>query len=316
MLIPNTDQPSTISAWIKFHKLPLECWTEVCLSRIASSVGKPLHVDKATANKQRLDYARICVEIDAGDDLPTEVMVKVNGESVVVEIEYQWLPPKCTECKVFGHSSDSCGLKPTCKPSNTSSNWQNVGTRKHGIPTAPTFQPSVCPSSSTTAISQDTEIGPQAPAPSSSYAEIVRNATLGGIVSAPLIVENVITVNKEMEPERKVVSSMLGTLLSNSFHILEEVIPPDKECPEIDSNSKSSPITIEEILDTIVESEADCESPITPVANATEFLSDVIPTFGGSKKAAAKAAKEQEIFQIQTQRAIIIARIQSPSKSN
>lgn len=30
--------------------------------------------------------------------------MKINGEYVLVQVEHQWLPPKCTECNVFGHS--------------------------------------------------------------------------------------------------------------------------------------------------------------------------------------------------------------------
>lgn len=104
MLVPSTEHPSTIPAWIKIHKLPLECWTEDGFSRIASAIGKPLYVDKATERQQRLDFARVCVEIDAADDHPTEIQISLNGESVVVALEYQWMPPVCQICKVFGHS--------------------------------------------------------------------------------------------------------------------------------------------------------------------------------------------------------------------
>lgn len=105
-------------------------WIEVGLSRIASIVGKPIHVDKATHKKQRQDYARICVELEAGNDLPTEVVIKSNGESVVVEVEHQWLPSQCTKCKVFGHTTKSCGPKFVSKPSTLRNNWHRVGKEK------------------------------------------------------------------------------------------------------------------------------------------------------------------------------------------
>ena len=40
-LVPTTEHPPTIPAWVKIHKLPLECWTEEGLSRITSSIGNP-----------------------------------------------------------------------------------------------------------------------------------------------------------------------------------------------------------------------------------------------------------------------------------
>jgi len=67
MLVPTTKHPSSIPAWVKLHKLPLECWTESGFSRIASSIGRPIHVDEAKTGKKRLDFARICVEVSASD---------------------------------------------------------------------------------------------------------------------------------------------------------------------------------------------------------------------------------------------------------
>lgn len=79
--------------------------------------------DKATEKQQRLDFARICIEIDAESDLPDEVHIKMNGQSIVVRLEYQWLPSRCTKCKVFDHS---CAPKPGVKISTSSTAWQVV----------------------------------------------------------------------------------------------------------------------------------------------------------------------------------------------
>lgn len=86
MMVPTLEHPSTIPAWIKLHKLPLEFWTAKSFSRIASTIGKPLHVDKDIEKRNRLDYARVCVEIDARSRLPDDIQVIVNGESVLVAI--------------------------------------------------------------------------------------------------------------------------------------------------------------------------------------------------------------------------------------
>lgn len=128
MLVPTTKHPSSIPAWVKLHKLPLECWTASGFSRIASSIGRPIHVDEATAGKKRLDFARVCVEISANDDLPDEIVVRANGEAVTIRVEYQWLPPKCSECKVFGHK---CLPKPAPTPTNPVESWQAVGNKIH-----------------------------------------------------------------------------------------------------------------------------------------------------------------------------------------
>lgn len=80
------------------------------LSRIPSTIGKPLHVDLATTKHSRFDFARICIEVDANEDLPSSIHIKIELGSVVVAVEYQWLPQKCTKCNAFGHS---CNTIPT-----------------------------------------------------------------------------------------------------------------------------------------------------------------------------------------------------------
>lgn len=45
MMKPLLEQPTKIPAWVKFHDLPFELWNQECLSRVASTVGRPIHVD-------------------------------------------------------------------------------------------------------------------------------------------------------------------------------------------------------------------------------------------------------------------------------
>ncbi|XP_058217387.1 uncharacterized protein LOC131328462 [Rhododendron vialii] len=124
MMKPAQDQPSKIPAWVKLHDLPFELWNQECLSRVASTIGKPLHVDQATTKtaKQagllhtKSTKARICIEVSAEQALPDEVTVIVAGESVVVSVEYQVLPPKCDIYHVFGHHTIKCASKPSTSP--------------------------------------------------------------------------------------------------------------------------------------------------------------------------------------------------------
>lgn len=80
MLAPTTEHPFTIPTLVKIRKLPLECWTKEGLSRIASKIGKPLHVDVATAKQQRIAFSRVCIEIGADYELPsTTSVLTTNG---------------------------------------------------------------------------------------------------------------------------------------------------------------------------------------------------------------------------------------------
>lgn len=127
MLVPSKNHPTTIPVWVKLHRLPLEFWTHVGFSMIASAIGKPIHIDEATANKRRLDFARVCVEINAGDELPTDITISVKDESVMIGVEYQWLPSRCEKCKVFGHT---CDVKAVPKATSHVEEWTVVGKGK------------------------------------------------------------------------------------------------------------------------------------------------------------------------------------------
>ncbi|KAJ6287682.1 hypothetical protein OIU76_030636 [Salix suchowensis] len=60
----NSAEMSTIPVWVKLPNLPLRCWSENCLSKIASVIGNPNECDMLTSSMTRLSYARVLVEID------------------------------------------------------------------------------------------------------------------------------------------------------------------------------------------------------------------------------------------------------------
>jgi hypothetical protein len=63
-----------------FPNLPLQCWSPLCLSKLASVLRKPVHSDTPTASMTRLSYARVLVEIDLLADLPTSInLILPNG---------------------------------------------------------------------------------------------------------------------------------------------------------------------------------------------------------------------------------------------
>ncbi|KAG5565789.1 hypothetical protein RHGRI_001646 [Rhododendron griersonianum] len=137
MMQPVKEQPSHIPVWVRLHNLPLELWNQECLSRVASTIGRPLHVDQATAKTSRQPgllqtkstSARVCIEISAEHDLPEDVRITVENNSVVVPIEYQVLPSSCKECKVFGHSITQCSKTPS-STSNSNQEWTKMGNGK------------------------------------------------------------------------------------------------------------------------------------------------------------------------------------------
>ncbi|GAV92701.1 LOW QUALITY PROTEIN: Exo_endo_phos domain-containing protein/DUF4283 domain-containing protein, partial [Cephalotus follicularis] len=101
-----------IPVWVKLMNIPMEYWTVQGLSRLASVLGTPLHMDPATEGKQLISFARICVEMMADKQFPEVIKTRrSNGTLVEVKVEYSWKPPVCDRCKVFDHSTNGCPLK-------------------------------------------------------------------------------------------------------------------------------------------------------------------------------------------------------------
>ncbi|KAL2235520.1 UNVERIFIED_CONTAM: hypothetical protein Sindi_1284200 [Sesamum indicum] len=116
-----------VPVWIKLRHLPMEFWTTEVLSTVASGVGKPLYPDAITRACTRLDFARVCVMIDATQKLHKHIIVMAPDEEggekpCKVDVEYEWLPPKCTACMSLGHSNKDCTLNKTRKPTKPTVN--------------------------------------------------------------------------------------------------------------------------------------------------------------------------------------------------
>ncbi|KAK8646222.1 hypothetical protein V6N13_120015 [Hibiscus sabdariffa] len=95
--------------WIKLWRIPLELYSQQGLSYVASAVGKPLYSDRATVLKQQLEFAKVCVEVDAKEDIPASILVDLGeGNLVDVAVETVWSPPRCKHCAIFGHLDEKC----------------------------------------------------------------------------------------------------------------------------------------------------------------------------------------------------------------
>ncbi|KAK8676921.1 hypothetical protein V6N13_142480 [Hibiscus sabdariffa] len=95
--------------WVKLWHIPLELYSRQGLGYLASALGKPLYTDRSTALKNQLEYAKMCVDVEAKTILPASITVdRGNGNCVDVGVELDWATPCCSNCVVFGHSIDNC----------------------------------------------------------------------------------------------------------------------------------------------------------------------------------------------------------------
>lgn len=77
--------------WVKLPQLPLHLWGSKSLTKIGSTLGTPLVTNECTANKFRVSYVRILVEVDVTQDLIKEVTIKDrDGGKLKHAIEYEW----------------------------------------------------------------------------------------------------------------------------------------------------------------------------------------------------------------------------------
>ncbi|CAI8617258.1 unnamed protein product [Vicia faba] len=78
------------------------------LSKIGSAIDTPLVTDECTANKLRVSYARILVEVDITHNLAKEVIVKDReGQIMKQPIEYEWKTLFCETCHKGGHKCEA-----------------------------------------------------------------------------------------------------------------------------------------------------------------------------------------------------------------
>ncbi|GJV58813.1 copia protein [Tanacetum coccineum] len=105
---------STVPIWVKLHGVPATTFSDDGLNAIATKLGTPLMLDSYTSDMcmqswGRSSYARVMIELRANMELKDNIVVampKIKGEGHYicnVCVEYEWKPPSCTSCKVFGH---------------------------------------------------------------------------------------------------------------------------------------------------------------------------------------------------------------------
>ncbi|GJY60549.1 cytokinin dehydrogenase 3-like protein [Tanacetum coccineum] len=129
---------SIVPVWVKLHGVLVTAFNEDGLSAIATKLGTPLMLDSYTSDmcmqfSGRSSYARVMVELRASVELKDNIVMaipKITREghyTCNVHVEYEWKPPRCSSCKVFGHIQEECikntgaGEKKTVKkPSQTS----------------------------------------------------------------------------------------------------------------------------------------------------------------------------------------------------
>ncbi|XP_016443783.2 uncharacterized protein LOC107769116 [Nicotiana tabacum] len=94
----------TIPLWVSFPNLPLNCWGNITLSRIASGLGCPIYADECTSSTVRISYVRVLIEMDISKEFPKCIIVQdLSRKEFEQVVEYDWVPQYCHEYLMVGH---------------------------------------------------------------------------------------------------------------------------------------------------------------------------------------------------------------------
>ena len=94
----------TILVWMRFPELGMHYRGERSVRKIAGMLGKVIRNDNATLNKDRVQLARILVEINMkGEFYDTLTFTNEDEDLIRVIVEYDSKSTVCVKCKQYGH---------------------------------------------------------------------------------------------------------------------------------------------------------------------------------------------------------------------
>ncbi|XP_028549945.1 uncharacterized protein LOC114579457 [Dendrobium catenatum] len=99
--------------WLRLPNLPLYCWDEVNVERIASLIGVLVLIDGDMFQWGRREFARVCVRIELDKKLPLGVWVEGLHGRFFQKVEYEKVSTLCFNCGKLGHLNKACVLKKT-----------------------------------------------------------------------------------------------------------------------------------------------------------------------------------------------------------
>ncbi|GJX68843.1 RNA-directed DNA polymerase, eukaryota, reverse transcriptase zinc-binding domain protein [Tanacetum coccineum] len=103
------EELTRISIWVKLHDVPIQVFEEDDISLIATYIGNPIMLDSYTS------------------------IPDLDGPSYTKEtirVEYEWKPPRCPTCNIFGHTVETCPKKVVTNPVVNDTNASNDGFQK------------------------------------------------------------------------------------------------------------------------------------------------------------------------------------------
>ncbi|GJU71748.1 zinc knuckle CX2CX4HX4C containing protein [Tanacetum coccineum] len=147
------EELTRIPIWVKLHDVPIQVFEEDGISLIAKFIGKPVMLDFYTSSMcneswGRSSFARCLIEVNSEAGLVDVVTIGIPSlygdgfTKETIHVEYEWKPPRCDICKIFGHVHDHYPKKVVSPPivttsdvvtptgEKTNDDFQTVGKKK------------------------------------------------------------------------------------------------------------------------------------------------------------------------------------------
>jgi len=163
----DTSDMIRMHVWVRFPNLPLQCWSPLCLSKLASVIGKPVHSDSPITSMTRLSYAHVLIDIDLLAEFPSSIDITLpNGVTKSQAVIYESLPRFYKQCKTLGHSTSACNKafshkrKKSPPPPPTASRCSNTSADTKAVEKQPTRkeaqgEPAIDPMAAEAAVAVD-----------------------------------------------------------------------------------------------------------------------------------------------------------------
>ncbi|XP_020703793.1 uncharacterized protein LOC110115032 [Dendrobium catenatum] len=142
MFDPNSFKGISSPVWITLPCLPLYCWDEDSIARIASCFCSPMYIDGNTFRWSKCEFTRVYVRIDLEKKLPNGVWVEGSAGRFFQRVEYEKIDLLFYQCGKVGHDDKICPENVTLGIHDQTRKKTDIVTVE-GIKIAPDNNPSV-----------------------------------------------------------------------------------------------------------------------------------------------------------------------------
>ncbi|KAI9118425.1 hypothetical protein K1719_010757 [Acacia pycnantha] len=101
---PKSESIDYVVAWVRLPDLPALLFDKEFLLNLGNSIGRAIRLDIHTAQRARVKFARMCVELD----LTKPLVPEFNVEGQVLSVAYESLGMLCNNCGRVGHTKEGC----------------------------------------------------------------------------------------------------------------------------------------------------------------------------------------------------------------